>query len=132
MARRVQVLLEDDLDGGTADETVKFALDGVAYEIDLSHAHAEALRAALKVYIAAGRRAARQRSTAEAAPTERRTRRRKASGAARTGQGGRQGGRQSGNREAAAIRAWAKTQGLPVNERGRIPAQIVAQYRAAT
>lgn len=128
MARRVQVLLEDDLDGGTAAETVKFALDGVAYEIDLSHAHAEALRAALKVYIAAGRRAARQRSIAEAAPTERRTRRRKASGAARTGQGG----RQSGNREAAAIRAWAKTQGLPVNERGRIPAQIVAQYRAAT
>ncbi|MBN9376412.1 MAG: Lsr2 family protein, partial [Cellulomonas sp.] len=36
MAQKVQVLLVDDLDGGTADETVTFALDGISYEIDLT------------------------------------------------------------------------------------------------
>ena len=33
MARREIVVLEDDLDGGTADETVKFSLDGTQYEM---------------------------------------------------------------------------------------------------
>ena len=36
MAQKVQVLLVDDIDGGTADETVTFGLDGVTYEIDLT------------------------------------------------------------------------------------------------
>jgi hypothetical protein len=31
----------------------------------------------------------------------------------------------------AAVRAWAKSQGLKVNERGRIPADIVERYTAA-
>ena len=34
MARRVHIVLEDDLDGGPADETVVFGLDGREYEID--------------------------------------------------------------------------------------------------
>jgi hypothetical protein len=45
------VELFDDLDGGRADETVRFALDGVEYEIDLSAAHAAKLRDMLAVYI---------------------------------------------------------------------------------
>ena len=43
-----QVVLVDDLDGGPADETVTFSLDGVSYEIDLTHDNAAALRDALQ------------------------------------------------------------------------------------
>jgi hypothetical protein len=43
MARRTQVILEDDLDGGTADRTVTFAVDGVTYEVDLSEKNADKL-----------------------------------------------------------------------------------------
>ena len=37
MAQKVEVRLEDDLDGGPAEHTVTFALDGKDYEIDHSH-----------------------------------------------------------------------------------------------
>ncbi len=46
MAQRVQTLLIDDLDGGEAEGTVRFGLDGAEYEIDLSAGHADALRRA--------------------------------------------------------------------------------------
>jgi hypothetical protein len=55
MAKTVIVKLTDDIDGGDADETVQFALDGKAYEVDLSAANASKLRAALKPYIDSGR-----------------------------------------------------------------------------
>ena len=42
MAQKVQVVLIDDIDGGSADETMSFAVDGVSYEIDLSTANAGA------------------------------------------------------------------------------------------
>lgn len=51
MASKTVVELFDDLDGGRADETVRFALDGVEYEIDLSTKHAAELRDMLAVYI---------------------------------------------------------------------------------
>src|SRR4028119_1884562 len=47
MAQRVQIILEDDYDGGTADETVSFALDGTEYEIDLSAKNAASPRDAI-------------------------------------------------------------------------------------
>ena len=47
MAQKVQVILVDDIDGGEADETVSFSLDGVSYEIDLSESNATELRDAL-------------------------------------------------------------------------------------
>lgn len=56
MAQKVQVLLVDDLDGGEADETVTFALDGKTYEIDLTTANAEKLRGLLDPYTKGGRR----------------------------------------------------------------------------
>jgi hypothetical protein len=108
MAQRVQVVLVDDLDGGAADETVSFALDGSSYEIDLSAAHAGQLREALAPYLGHARKAAR----ASARPTRSRSR-------------SRAGGR------SAQIRAWARERGLPVNERGRIPADLAEQYDAA-
>ena len=52
MAQRVQIILEDDYDGGTADETVSFALDGAEYEIDLSAKNAAGLRDALAPWLA--------------------------------------------------------------------------------
>lgn len=56
MAQRVVVQKTDDIDGSQANETVTFAVDGVTYEIDLSDAHAAALRAAVQPYAVAARR----------------------------------------------------------------------------
>lgn len=54
------VQLVDDLDGGEIEDgaggTVKFALDQVGYEIDLSAQHGEQLRAALQPYIERARK----------------------------------------------------------------------------
>ena len=80
------------------------------YEIDLSTDHAKELRTALARYINAGRRVT---GTAR-----------------RAGQNGRKTPASSiSNTE---VRTWAKAQGLEVKERGRVPADVLAQYRAAT
>ena len=50
MAQKVRIILEDDLDGGPADETVRFGLDGGQYEIDLSNANAARLRDAIRPF----------------------------------------------------------------------------------
>jgi len=106
MAQKVQVVLVDDLDGGPADETVAFSLDGTSYEIDLSSANAARLRDVMASYVGHARKAARG-----------------------SGRRSARAGRGSGN--SAEIRRWAKSQGIQVNERGRIPATVVAQYEAA-
>ncbi|MFI7582038.1 Lsr2 dimerization domain-containing protein [Kocuria kalidii] len=108
MAQSVQIILEDDLEGGPADETVQFGLDGRQYEIDLSTANAEKLREALRPYAAAGRRA--QGKTARA-----------------TGPRFSAGG----NPETAKIRAWAKENGYEVSDRGRIHQSVKDAYYAA-
>ena len=59
MAQTIVVKLTDDLDGGDADETVGFAIDGRTYEIDLNASNARALRATFQRYIDRGRRAGR-------------------------------------------------------------------------
>ena len=107
MAQKVQVLLVDDLDGSQADETVTFGLDGVSYEIDLSSGNASKLRGELTQYV----EHARKSSAAQA-------RRRRA----RTG---------AGREQSARIREWAKAHGKKISERGRIPADILAEYEAA-
>ena len=66
MAQKVHITLEDDLDGGSAAETVAFGLDGRTYEIDLNAKTAKALREAMAKYVAAGRRASGSRSAASA------------------------------------------------------------------
>jgi Lsr2 len=109
MARKVQVLLVDDLDGGEADETVSFSLDGATYEIDLSSANAKKLRDSLQPFV----------DHAQKPSTTR-----------RRGTGVRTRGASSRERS-ADIRAWAKAKGIKVNERGRIPASVVEQYEAA-
>ena len=56
MAQKVRIILEDDLDGGPADETIRFGLDGAHYEIDLSSANAARLRDAIRPFVAKSRR----------------------------------------------------------------------------
>ena len=58
MAQKIQTLFIDDIDGGTAEGTVRFGLDGTEYEIDLSARHTEELRKVLANYVAHGRKAA--------------------------------------------------------------------------
>lgn len=110
MAQKVQVLLLDDLEGGEADETVTFALDGKTYEIDLTTANADKLRGALEPYLAKGRRTG---------------------GRQQRGKGRSSGGASSSGPDTAKIRAWAKEQGYEVNDRGRVPANIREAYEKA-
>jgi hypothetical protein len=56
VAQKIQTIFIDDLDGGDADGTVRFGLDGTEYEIDLNAGHAQALRDALAPYVRAARR----------------------------------------------------------------------------
>jgi hypothetical protein len=106
VAQKVTVALEDDLDGGPANETLRFAIGGTDYEIDLSTKHATAFRQKLAPFIAHARKARR----AHPRP-------------ARTAAGRQRGG---------CIRAWAKDQGITIGDRGRIPASVVSEYEAAT
>jgi hypothetical protein len=56
VAQKIQTLFIDDLDGSSAEGTVRFGLDGVEYEIDLNAGHAKELRDALARYVDAARR----------------------------------------------------------------------------
>jgi Lsr2 len=117
MAQKVQVLLVDDLDGGTADETVTFSLDGVAYEIDLTADHAAELRESFSRWVGHARRTGSGSGSRGG---------RQARG---SGQSRRSGASSSG--EATAIREWARQNGHEVSERGRISADVRAAYEAA-
>ncbi|MEV7966708.1 Lsr2 family protein [Sphaerisporangium sp. NPDC088356] len=109
MATQIQKILIDDLDGGEANETVTFAIDGSAYEIDLSGDNAKKLREALSSFVSGARRA-------EGGSTR----------------GRKRGGGQRPSREKSSeIRAWAKAHGISVSERGRIASSVVEQYEAA-
>jgi len=59
VAKQIIHKLVDDLDGGDAEETVKFALDGIQYEIDLSEKNATKLRELFEPYLTAGSKVAR-------------------------------------------------------------------------
>ena len=110
MAQKIQTLFIDDLDGSAAEGTIRFGLDGTEYEIDLNEEHAKALRDALTRYVDAARRpngAARR-----PARTGRRT---PASGLNTT-----------------EVREWARAQGIEVKDRGRVPAELVVKFKAAT
>ena len=100
MAQKIQTLFIDDIDGGEAEGTVRFGLDGTDYEIDLSAKNAAALRKTLAKYVDSARRAP---------------------GASRRPiRGGRRVG--DGVADSTAVRVWAKSQGIEVKDRGRVPA----------
>ena len=107
MATKITVVLEDDIQGGPAEETLRFGLDGREYEIDLNSTNAAAFRQQIAPYLEHARRAGSrqpQRPVRTAASRER----------------------------SADIRTWAKDNGIAVSERGRIPANVIQQYETAT
>jgi nucleoid-associated protein Lsr2 len=105
MTTKVTIALEDDLDGGPADETMRFGLGGTQYEIDLNKKNARAFRKQLAPFIEHARRA---------------------------GRGPRLPRTSSSRQRSGDIRAWAEEQGIAVSDRGRIPGSVVEQYEAAT
>lgn len=111
MAQRVQILLVCDLhdDDTAGTETVTFTVDGASYEIDVCETHGKQLHEAFAPFVAAGRRSSRAGS-------------------------GRRGRRSRGGNsdfDPAAVRAWAKDNGVAVSERGRISADVLEKYNAA-
>jgi Lsr2 len=107
LAQKIQTLFVDDIDGGEAEGTVRFGLDGADYEIDLSVAHSEELHKALAPYIAHARKAGGTRRAAR-------------------------GRRNASAGDTHKVREWAREQGIEIKERGRVPADIVEKYREAT
>lgn len=107
----VTEVLTDDLDGSTADRTVRFSWDGATYEIELSKKNASALEKAVAPYVAASRKVAgangRRRRTAAPAP------------------------RPAVTSDLATVRAWARDNGYTVSDRGRISSAVIDAYRAA-
>jgi hypothetical protein len=101
MAQRVVVTLSDDLDGGAAEETITFGLDGKFYEIDLSAGNADKLRSALSQYVEAGRRRSRSGKAYRRTPVA---------------------------PDPAAVRAWARSNGFDVPPRGRIPKKVYEAF----
>ena len=106
MARKTYVELIDDLSGETADETVSFALDGVAYEIDLTEANASTFREQLGTWVGKARRVGGRRARGTA-PSR------------------------SGSNDSARIREWARQAGYEVPDRGRISGTIRKAYEEA-
>jgi len=123
MAKRtvVQEVLEDDLDGSTADRTVHFSWDGANYEIELSKKNASAFEKLMKPYLEAARKvrggSSRQRSSSRRESSQR-------------GTGSRSTAR-AGRRDLTAIREWAAQNGYEVSARGRIAGSVIEAYEAA-
>ena len=111
MAQRVQVILEDDLDGSQADETVLFGLDGAEYEVDLSTENAQGLRDALAPWVGVARRTGGRRKRTTTTPS----RPAESDGGTRT----------------SDIRAWASENGYEVSSRGRVSAEVREAYEKA-
>ena len=108
MAQKVTTLVEltDDIDGGKAEQTVRFAFDGHQYEIDLSKKNINALNKALKPYVDSARKV-------------------RASRGARAGTT-----RRSQQVNLSEVRLWAKSNGYDISDRGRIPAAVMEAYQA--
>lgn len=101
MAQKVQVTQVSDLSGEEGAETVRFSLDGTEYEIDLTPGEAAAMRSEVGPYIGKARK---------------------------TGRPVRRGKRQASRSDLPDIRQFARARGFDINERGRVPARIIAEY----
>jgi hypothetical protein len=108
MAQKVHIVLEDDLDGSPASETVSFGLDGKTYEIDLNDKNAGKLRDALAPYVGAGRSVGGVRRGRKPSPAA-----------------------SSLGPSAREVRDWARSNGYAVPDRGRIPADVRSAFDAA-
>jgi hypothetical protein len=108
MAQRTQVVLIDDIDGKeitAGGQSVSFSLNGASWELDLSEKNAKRLTDALQPFMEAGRKVG--------------------------GRGARRAPAPNKQIDTKAVRAWAASNGIDVAARGRIPGNVVEQYRAA-
>jgi Lsr2 len=123
-----KVIVVDDLDGESeADETIVYGLDGEFFEVDLSADNAKRLREFLSEYTAVSRSIAAKEAVRRGGTSN-------SAGHAGNGSGGPASGGSQGGTDAdpAVIRAWAQANGVEVGEKGRIPDQVVRQWRSAT
>ncbi|WP_406296532.1 Lsr2 family protein [Embleya sp. NBC_00888] len=109
MAQRVVTLFTDDITGNEGEDiaTHTFSLDGVTYEIDLGQETYQQLLDALGPFFNAGRKTG--------------TARRSKAVRAAAGQGP----------DPVKVREWARSSGIEVNARGRVPADLIEKYQAA-
>ena len=103
MATKVLTTLQDEIDGSKATQTIRFSLDGIEYEIDVSDRNANRLRNSMHDFIAHGRKVGGGRARKSAS---------------------------SGQVDTKAVRKWAKANGIEVSSRGRIPAEVVERYKS--
>ncbi|TFD14170.1 Lsr2 family protein [Cryobacterium sp. TMT1-21] len=113
MAKKTETITHyvDDLDGTSYDEgkgeTVKFSLDQVAFEIDLSEKNAKEFRRLFTPYVTSGRTVARATRGASSATNK------------------------YSKEELLTIRLWANDNGYTVSSRGRVPQAVIDAYKAA-
>jgi Lsr2 len=104
MAKTVNVIVTDDIDGSDGAQPVLFSYQGSSYEIDLTPANRDKFSATLAPFVQAARRAGAAKRPVRTAAVR---------------------------QDRAAIRAWAREQGMSVSERGRISSDIIEKYQAA-
>ena len=116
MARKTQIVLEDDLSGQVledgAGETVSFSLDGHTYEIDLSNENASKLRDDFALYVGHGRKVSSNGSTNRTSSNRSRP-------------------SIDDKRDLGPVREWGRQNGYDVSERGRVKASVIEAYDAA-
>jgi len=109
VAQKVSVTFACDYDSREIPDgqqlTRSFSLDGRDYEIDLCEKHSQKFDESLKRFADKARKA-----TSRVRSTKRRT--------------------AAHRQRSADIRAWAKRSGIQVNDRGRIPAHVIAKFEA--
>ena len=108
MARRTVLIVEDDLDGSEATQTLDFAFQGVEYQLDLSDSNVARFHAALEPYVSAARRVGGRKHSKGPSP------------------------RGSNGVDSAAVRVWAHANGIEISTRGRVSADIIDRYKSAT
>ncbi|MFJ4036895.1 Lsr2 family protein [Microbacterium sp. NPDC090007] len=111
MAIRRITQLVDDLDGSVLEDgeakRLTFSIDGRAYEMDVSSESYQKFNDAVAPFVSAARRTGTHTSSP----------------------------RRRANQKAldlSAVRAWAREHGHAVSDRGRVPASLLDEYRAAT
>ena len=110
MAQKVSVTFACDYDEKEipAGEqlTRSFSIDGRDYEIDLCERHSQKFDDVFSRFVTRARKAA-----SRAGRSKRRT--------------------SAHRKRSADIRSWAKSNGISVSDRGRIPADVIARYDAS-
>jgi hypothetical protein len=109
MAQRVITQLVSDLSGDEiangAGESIEFSYRGASYSIDLTDKEAAGFDKAIALYLEHATKTGGRRRSASAGS--------------------------KGDYSAKDVRVWAKAQGIDVPERGRIPGEILEQYKSS-